>query len=114
MPATSAHYKITAPVRVYNSVRGDGSMPVIRNVRTNGQESKAMLSVDSYTGPGMTISGLHLDGGWNESDRYGEFAHNIMVKGTRNLTIQNNILKRAEGTTSCSAASTTRTPAGTS
>ena len=97
-PARAPHeraLKITLVVRVHDSVRGDGSMPKIRMHGTNGQESKSMLSVIDYAGPGLTISGLRLDGGWNEVTANGEWAHNIVVKGSRNVTIENNVREGA-------------------
>jgi polygalacturonase len=97
VPQTSAHYKITATIHVSNSIRGDGSLPEIQFHGTTGQESSTMIAVVNYDGPGLTVSGLHLDGGWDQSSANGEWAHNVMLKGSRNVTIEDNVLERAEG-----------------
>jgi hypothetical protein len=93
----SAHYKITGTISVTNSVKGDGSLPEIRMYGTTGKESTAMLSVLNYNGTGLTISGLHLNGGWNQAPASNEWSHNIMVKGSRNITIEDNVLESPEG-----------------
>lgn len=97
VPRPAAHYKLTGTVRIGSSIRGDGSYPLVRMHGTNGQESKAMLAIIDYAGPGLTVSGLHLDGGWDLASANGEWAHNVMVKGSENVTIEDNVLERAEG-----------------
>ena len=97
VPRPADHYKITSTIGITNSIRGDGSLPEIRMHGTTGQESSSMLAIIDYAGPGLTVSGLHLDGGWDQSSASGEWAHNVMVKGSRNVTIEDNVLERAEG-----------------
>lgn len=97
VPQPAAHYKITGTIQLKNSMRGDGSMPEIRMHGTTGQEQTAMLAIHDYAGPGLTVSGLRLNGGWDQRSANGEYAHNVMVKGSTNVTIEDNVLEAAEG-----------------
>jgi hypothetical protein len=97
IPRPPAHYKLTGKVRVYGSVVGDGSMPEIRMYGANGKELYSMIEVIDYTGAGLVISGLHLNGQWDGVSTSGEWSHNILVKGSKNVTIENNVLERPFG-----------------
>jgi hypothetical protein len=97
IPRPAAHYKLTGRVRVYGSVVGDGSMPEIRMYGATGRESHAMFEVSDYSGPGLVISGLRLNGQYDGVGTAGEWSHNIMVKGSKNVTIENNILELPYG-----------------
>lgn len=97
VPATSAFYRVSGNVRLYGSLQGDGSMPVIRMFGMNGTEAMSMFSVLDYDGPGLTISGVHLDGQWDGRGTAGEWSHNILVKGSSNITIEDTILERPYG-----------------
>lgn len=97
IPRPSAFYRISGTVRLQASMQGDGSMPEIRMIGANGQESYSMFSVLDYTGPGLTISGVRLNGGWDGAAANGEWSHNILVKGSSNLTIEGNILEKPYG-----------------
>lgn len=94
---TAAFYRISGTVRLYASLRGDGTMPRIRMAGANGTEAYSMLAVLDYAGPGLTISGVHLHGGWDGRGTAGEWSHNILVKGSRNVTIEGTILERPYG-----------------
>ncbi|HYD40965.1 MAG TPA: right-handed parallel beta-helix repeat-containing protein [Anaeromyxobacter sp.] len=94
---TPAFYRISGTVRLYASLEGDGSMPRIRMAGANGTEAYSMFAILDYTGPGLTISGVHLHGGWDGSGTAGEWSHNILVKGSRNVTVEKNILERPYG-----------------
>jgi hypothetical protein len=96
VPKPAAHYKLTSKVRVYGSVVGVG-MPEIRMYGASGQDRHSMLEVIDYTGPGLVISGLRLNGGWDGVSANGEWSHNILTKGSKNITIENNILERPYG-----------------
>jgi hypothetical protein len=91
------HYKLTGRVRVYGSVVGDGSMPEIRMYGADGQETHTIFEVRDYTGTGLVFSGLHLDGQWDQVSADGEWSHLIAIKGSKNVTIENNLLERPYG-----------------
>lgn len=97
VPKPRDHYKLTKRVRIYGSLAGDGSMPLIRMYGARGTEAHAMFEVRHYRGAGLVISGLRLDGQWDGASKDGEWSHNLLVKGSRNVTIENNVLERPYG-----------------
>jgi hypothetical protein len=96
VPRPPAHYRITRTVRLQASIVGEGR-PLVRMYGAAGQESHAMLEVRGYRGPGLVIRGLHLDGQWDGAGTAGEWSHNVLVKGSRNVTIEDNVLERPYG-----------------
>ena len=97
VPKPSAFYRISGNVRLYGSLQGDGSMPEIRMFGANGTEGMSMFSVLDYTGPGLVIRGVRLNGQWDGRGTSGEWSHNILVKGSSNITIEDNVLERPYG-----------------
>lgn len=96
VPRPRAHYRITRTIRLQASIVGEGR-PLVRMYGAAGQETHAMLEVRGYRGPGLVIRGLHLDGQWDGAGTAGEWSHNVMVKGSRNVTIEDNVLERPYG-----------------
>jgi Pectate lyase superfamily protein len=96
VPKPSAHYKLTSKIRVYGSVQGVG-MPEIRMYGADGLDGHSMFELSSYSGTGAVFSGLHLNGGWDGAGTAGEWSHLIVIKGSRNVTVENNLLERAYG-----------------
>jgi hypothetical protein len=96
IPKTAAHYKLTSVVRVYASVQGVNS-PEIRMYGADGSDAKSMFSVEDYAGPGLVISGLHLNGQYDGVGTVAEHSHNISVRGSSNVTVENNILELPYG-----------------
>lgn len=97
VPRPPAFYRISGTVRLHGSLQGDGTMPEIRMFGADGTEAMSMLSVLDYEGPGLTISGVQLDGQWDGVGTAGEWSHNILVKGSSNVTIEDNVLVRPYG-----------------
>ncbi|HYD40964.1 MAG TPA: glycosyl hydrolase family 28-related protein [Anaeromyxobacter sp.] len=96
VPRPPAHYRVTRTIRLHASIVGEGR-PLVRMYGAAGRESHAMLEVRGYRGPGLLIRGLHLDGQWDGAGTAGEWSHNVMVKGSRNVTIEDNVLERPYG-----------------
>jgi hypothetical protein len=101
VPRPRVAYRLTGPVRLASSIRGDGSLPTLRMDGADGDPDQGiahtLLVVDGYTGPGLTIRGLRLDGGWDGVGRAGEWSHCIRVTSSRNVTIEENVLERPYG-----------------
>jgi polygalacturonase len=96
VPRPRAHYRLTGKIRLQASIVGVG-MPEIRMYGAQGQETHAALEVRDYDGPGLVIRGLHLDGQWDGIGTKGEWSHLVVVKGSRNVTIEGNLLERPYG-----------------
>jgi Pectate lyase superfamily protein len=96
VPRPSAHYKVTSKIRVHGSVRGMG-MPEIRMYGAEGKESHSIFELRDYDGAGAVFSGLHLNGGWDGAGTAGEWSHLILIKGSRNVTVEDNLLERPYG-----------------
>lgn len=94
--APKVRYRLTTGVKIYNSVEGDGSMPTLRLENPSGDWGDSMLQVVNYTGAGLTISGLHLDGGWTGSSS-GEHSSGVHVAGSQNVTIEGMLLENFLG-----------------
>lgn len=94
-------YKLTGFVRIANSVYGDGSMPVIRMHGADGDPDQGLAHtifvIDGYTGPGLVLNGLRLDGQWNGVEERGEWSHCLRITSSRNVTVQNCVLERPYG-----------------
>lgn len=100
IPATGAHYKLTAFVRIQNSVYGDGSMPELRMYDADGDpdqgHTRNIFYVSGYSGPGLVIQGVHLNGGWYGGGN-GEWGHCINIGNSSNVTVQHNVIERGYG-----------------
>jgi hypothetical protein len=96
VPKPRAHYKLTGKVRVYGSVVGEG-MPEIRMYGADGKDSHVMFEVNEYRGSGLVLRGLHLNGQWDGFGTAGEWSHLVLIKGSKNVTIENNVLERPYG-----------------
>jgi hypothetical protein len=100
IPAPSAHYKLTAFVRIENSVYGDGSMPELRMYGADGDpdqgHTRNIFYVSGYSGSGLVIQGVHLNGGWSGGGN-GEWGHCINIGNSNNVTVQHNVIERAYG-----------------
>lgn len=105
-PATDAFYRITGDIELNNSASGE-NRPEIRMVGSDGnpdQGNTHTIFVVNYTGDGMVIENLHLNGGWdlqpmgNPENTPPQWAHCIRVEApSHNVTIQNNWLERPIG-----------------
>jgi hypothetical protein len=101
VPRPPAFYRLTGYVALRGSIRGDGSLPTLRMSGADGDpdqgHARNLLVVDRYAGPGLTVSGLRLDGGWDGVGRNGEWSHCVRVTSSRNVTIEDNVLDRPYG-----------------
>lgn len=91
------HYRLTRTVRLTASIAGDGSLPEIRMDGADGREEHALFEVYGYRGPGLVIRGLRLDGQWDGVARPGEWSHLVLIKGSRRVTVEDNVLVRPFG-----------------
>ncbi|BDG02290.1 right-handed parallel beta-helix repeat-containing protein [Anaeromyxobacter oryzae] len=97
VPATSAHYRLTGQVRVYASVTGVNN-PEIRMYGADGSDGKTIFLVQDYTGTTpIVFSGLHLNGQYDGTGTAGEHSHLIAIRGSQNVTVENNVLERPYG-----------------
>lgn len=106
IPAPRSFYRLTRFVPVFDSVYGDGSMPFVRmfgatgfwdnSITYQGHGGHVMFLMDNYAGPGATFQGLHLDGGF-AGQAGGEHDHLIMIRGSKNVTVQHNVLDNPFG-----------------
>lgn len=106
VPKPRVAYKLTSYVQVYNSVYGDGSMPLIKmygasgywdnSITYRGHGGHVMFLIDDYAGTGAVFQGLRLDGGFNGSQG-GEHDHLIMIRGSNNVTVAHNELLNPVG-----------------
>ena len=96
VPAPAVRYRLTSGVRIYNSVRGDGSRPQIWMDGPSGQWGDSMLQIVGYAGTGLTISGLHLNGGWSGSTG-GEWSSGVHIAGSQNVTVEDNLIENLFG-----------------
>src|SRR5690349_12935361 len=97
VPRPRVHYKLTRKVRLSASIAGDGSLPEIRMHGADGKEERSVLEIVGYRGPGLVVSGLRLDGGWDGVARPGEWSHLVLIKGSRRVTVEDNVLVRPFG-----------------
>lgn len=101
VPRPKVAYRVTGFVALRTSIRGDGSLPTIRMDGADGDpdqgHARNILVVHGYTGPGLTVRGLRLDGGWDGEAARGEWSHCIRVTSSRNVVIEGNVLERAYG-----------------
>ncbi len=101
VPRPPVAYRLTGFVALRSSARGDGSLPLIRMDGADGDpdqgHARNIFVIDGYTGPGLTVSGLRLDGGWDGAGARGEWSHCIRVTSSRNVTIEDNVLERPYG-----------------
>lgn len=67
-PKVSAHYRIGGYIWIKNSVYGE-NRPEIRMYGSDGNPTQSVMYtiflVKNYSGTGLVIDGLHLNGGWN-------------------------------------------------
>lgn len=92
----SAFYRTTQPLRVTHSLRGEGR-PEVRIVGADGTEAKQLLRIEGHSDGTLTISGLHLNGGWVGARGKGEWSHLIAVLGSRDVRIEDNLLENSLG-----------------
>jgi hypothetical protein len=101
VPRPAVAYRLTGHVALRASIAGDGSLPTVRMAGADGDPdqgvTKNLLVIHGYTGPGLTVSGLHLDGGWDGRGTGGEWSHLVRVTSSRNVTIAGNVLERPYG-----------------
>jgi hypothetical protein len=101
VPRPPVAYRLTAFIPLRSSIRGDGSLPTLRMDGADGDPDQGfrrnLLVIHGYTGPGLTVSGLRLDGGWDGQGRSGEWSHTVRVTSSRNVTIEDNVLERPYG-----------------
>jgi hypothetical protein len=101
VPKPKVAYKVTGFVRVQSSVYGDGSMPEIRMHGADGDPDQGLahtiLVIDGYTGPGLVVNGLRLNGQWDGVGDKGEWSHCVRITSSRNVTVQNCVLERPYG-----------------
>jgi hypothetical protein len=96
VPKPPSFYRITGRIEVASSVRGEG-MPKLRMEGSDGSAGKTLLQVTGYRGPGIVISGLHLDGGWDGRAAAGEHAHGVAIVGSRAVFVEDNLVENAYG-----------------
>ncbi len=94
--APRVRYRLTTGIKIYNSVQGDGSMPQIWLDTPTGDWPDSMLQVLDYTGTGLTISGVRLNGGWTGSGS-GEHSSGVHIAGSQNVTVQDTVLENFLG-----------------
>ncbi|MCI0573634.1 MAG: hypothetical protein L0Y66_23085 [Myxococcaceae bacterium] len=95
-PPTSAFYAVSRTLQVRNSVFGLG-MPVVRMVAPDGRSGTRIFEVRGYSGPGIVITGLHLDGGWDTTSAQAEWGALIAILGSARVRVEGNRLDRAYG-----------------
>jgi|SRR5438093_3451342 len=100
VPAPSgACYKLTGTVHIGTSVIGVG-YPLVKVFSANGTISYDMFDVDNYTGSGLWITGLRLEGSWDPTGQDANGRENgtgIGLYSSRNITIQDNLIQNNEG-----------------
>jgi hypothetical protein len=94
--APAVRYRITNGIKIYNSVRGDGSQPQIWLDSPSGDWGDSMFQIVSYSGTGLTISGLHLNGGWSGAGS-AEHSSCVHVAGSQNVIVEDNLLENPYG-----------------
>jgi len=92
---TSAFYRVNRTLSLTNSVKGDGS-PEIRMMDADGSSEKALFQVVNSMRP-LTVSGLHLNGGWDGHGTAGENSHLIAISGSANVSVLQNVLEASYG-----------------
>ncbi len=91
-PRPAAFYRLSAPLRVTNSVHGDGAR--IR-LAQNGMATTDILIVLANPRP-LSISGLVLDGGY-QPGRPAEESKGIALSGARDVTVAGNTIANTCG-----------------
>ena len=94
-PRSSSFYRTTAQLWLTSSCRGD-SYPEIRVDQGTGTGTRAILIVNGYTGSGLVIQGLHLNGQWDGTAR-SEFDHGIALGNSSNITIRDCLIENTQG-----------------
>lgn len=101
VPRPPVAYRLTGFVPLRSSIRGDGALPTLRMDGADGDPDQGhrrnLLVIHGYTGPGLTVRGLRLDGGWDGAGSAGEWSHAIRVTSSRNVTIEENVVERPYG-----------------
>lgn len=97
IPKPSSKYRFyTTGIRVYTSVRGDGSMPQVWMDGTTGDWKSSVFQVVDYKGTGISISGIHILGGWDGVSS-GEHSSGVYIGGSQNVTVENMLLENFRG-----------------
>jgi hypothetical protein len=96
VPKPPRFYRITGRIEVAGSVRGQG-MPELRMEAPDGTDAKTLLRVTGYLGPGIVISGLHLNGGWDGRAEAGEHSHGVSIVGSRGVVVEDNVIEDTYG-----------------
>ena len=96
IPHTSDHYRISSRLFLLSSCRGEW-MPEIRIDMGNGDGTHAILVVNGYTGSGIIIEGLHLNGQWNGIGVNSEFDAGIVINSSNNVTVRNCLIENLYG-----------------
>lgn len=101
VPRPKVAYRLTGYVALRASVRGDGSLPTIRMHGADGDPDQGhgrnIFVIHGYTGPGLAVRGLRLDGGWDGVEARGEWSHAIRVTSSRNVVVEDNVIERPYG-----------------
>ena len=95
VPQPESFYRVTGPVYLSCSIVGSG-MPEIRMDAGTGDGSVCILVVNTYSGDGLTISGLHLNGQWS-GGTVGESDHAIKIGNSSNVTVRGNKIENTYG-----------------
>lgn len=108
-PKVSVHYRVSGYIQILNSVYGE-NRPEIRMYGSNGNPDQGItytiFLIRNYSGSGLVIDGLHLNGGWDGVQIPGQYppqwAHCIRVDApAKNVTIQNCWLEKPIGDCIC-------------
>jgi hypothetical protein len=100
VPKPPFAYKLTGFVQLTSSIYGDGSMPEIRMYGADGDPNQghthSIFWIAQYSGDGLTISGLHLNGQWDGGTN-GEWSHGVNIDASKNITVENSIIEKPYG-----------------
>ena len=101
VPRPPVAYVLTGCVELRSSAYGDGSLPTIRMRGADGDpdqgQAHTIFVIHGYEGPGLVVSGLRLDGGWDGRGTRGEWSHCVRVTSSRRVTIERCVLERPYG-----------------
>lgn len=95
VPKTDAFYKISGTIVIRNSIYGI-NMPEIRMEGADGTAEKRLLSIVSYKGSGLHVSGLHLNGQYTGGSA-GEQSHLLRITDSQHVYIHHNRFDSAYG-----------------
>lgn len=96
VPKPRAYYRVSRRVDLCGSIVGIGS-PEIRMALADGSAATVVLRIAGYEGPGMLVSGLTVNGNWDEQATSGEHGHGIAILGSKNVTVTNCRVERTYG-----------------